>query len=87
MTIETIQRDLSRTFPQHILFRGAEGQEQLFNVLKAYSLYDTEIGYCQSMSFITAFMLMYMTEEESFLMLIGFMQNCAGRRFYLTGMP
>ena len=39
------------------------------------------------MSFITAFMLMYMTEEEAFMILISFMRNYGGRRFYLTGMP
>ena len=37
---KAITRDLGRTFPNHIFFTAAEGlgQENLFNVLKAYSL-------------------------------------------------
>ncbi|KAH7054042.1 rab-GTPase-TBC domain-containing protein, partial [Linnemannia elongata] len=37
-----IQRDLARTFPQIDMFKeeGGKGQEMLFNILKAYSLYD-----------------------------------------------
>ena len=37
---KAITRDLGRTFPNHTFFTAAEGlgQENLFNVLKAYSL-------------------------------------------------
>ena len=37
---KSITRDLGRTFPHHAFFTAAEGlgQENLFNVLKAYSL-------------------------------------------------
>ena len=37
---KAIIRDLGRTFPHHAFFTAAEGlgQENLFNVLKAYSL-------------------------------------------------
>ena len=37
---KSIMRDLGRTFPHHSFFTAAEGlgQENLFNVLKAYSL-------------------------------------------------
>lgn len=44
-----ILRDLARTFPKHSFFQDANGlgQESLFNVMKAYSLYDPEVGYCQ----------------------------------------
>ena len=44
-----IRRDLSRTFPEHSFFkeRDGVGQESLFNVLKAYSVHDKEVGYCQ----------------------------------------
>ena len=43
-----------------ILFR----QVQLYNVLVAYSIYNTEIGYCQAMSDITAVLLIYLKDEE-----------------------
>ena len=47
-----IIRDVSRTFPGHIHYcqRHGLGQRQLFDVLKAYALYDTEVGYVQGMA-------------------------------------
>jgi hypothetical protein len=39
-------------------------QVQLYNVLVAYSVYNTEIGYCQAMSDITAVLLIYLKDEE-----------------------
>src|SRR5690242_17336520 len=48
-----IQRDMSRTFPNHEYFQAEGlGQEALFNVVKAYSLHDAEVGYCQGLSFV-----------------------------------
>jgi hypothetical protein len=47
-----IRRDINRTFPNHIFFREpgdkdgsthSIGRESLYNVLKAYSLYDKEV--------------------------------------------
>jgi len=40
-------------------------QQALFHVLGAYSMYNTEIGYCQGMSQIAAVLLMYLNEEVS----------------------
>jgi hypothetical protein len=47
---KAIQRDLGRTFPHHTFFTAAEGlgQENLFNVLKAYSLWVFPCGQCTS---------------------------------------
>ena len=55
-----IQRDLARTFPKHERFAepGGPGQESLFNIIKAYSLYDPEIGYCQGIAFIVGALLL-----------------------------
>jgi len=41
-------------------------QTHLFHVLAAYSMYNTEVGYCQGMSQIAALLLMYMDEEDAF---------------------
>jgi len=38
-------------------------QQALFHVLAAYSMYNTEVGYCQGMSQIAAILLMYLNEE------------------------
>lgn len=45
-----IQRDIARTFPEHEFFRDKNGlgQRGLFNVMKAYSNYDSIVGYCQA---------------------------------------
>jgi hypothetical protein len=47
------------------------GQASLRRVLKAYSLYDREIGYCQGMNFIAGMFLTLMSEEEAFWLLVG----------------
>lgn len=41
-------------------------QRELFHVLAAYSMYNTEVGYCQGMSQIAALLLMYMSEEVGY---------------------
>jgi len=55
-----IRRDISRTFPDHDFFKDSEGQgqESLFNVMKVYSLYDKDLGYCQGLSFIVGPLLL-----------------------------
>lgn len=63
-----IQRDINRTFPAHDFFRenGGAGQEALYRICKAYSVYDKEIGYCQGLSFLVAALLLHMPEEQAF---------------------
>lgn len=55
---KAILRDLERTFPHYDYFQTKEGQDALFNVVKAYSLYDSDIGYCQGIAFIAGPLLM-----------------------------
>lgn len=55
---KAITRDLPRTFPSNDYFQSKAGQEALFNVVKAYSLYDTDVGYCQGISFIAGPLLL-----------------------------
>lgn len=54
---------LGRTFPTHAHFipRLGSGQLGLFNVLKAYSILDDEVGYCQGISFVAGIMLMHVS--------------------------
>ena len=51
---KVILRDIHRTFPAHEFFKeaGGIGQESLYRISKAYSVYDSEIGYCQGQSFL-----------------------------------
>lgn len=48
-----------------------DGQAALRRVLRAYSYYDREIGYCQGMNFIAGMFLTLMSEEEAFWLLVG----------------
>ncbi|XP_005089324.2 USP6 N-terminal-like protein [Aplysia californica] len=67
-SIRQIDLDVNRTYRNHIMFRERYGvkQQALFHVLAAYSVYNTEVGYCQGMSEIAALLLMYLNEEEAF---------------------
>lgn len=57
---KVIRRDIARTYPEHEFFREKDGpgQEGLFNVMKAYSLHDREVGYCQGSAFIVGLLLL-----------------------------
>ena len=63
--IRQIDLDVNRTYRNHRIFRERYNirQQMLFRVLVAYSVYNTEVGYCQGMSQIAALLLMYMDEE------------------------
>ncbi|GAX84229.1 hypothetical protein CEUSTIGMA_g11652.t1 [Chlamydomonas eustigma] len=63
---DIIKRDMHRTFPEHPFFTSEAGQRALFRVLKAYSLHDLEVGYCQGMAFVAGILLMYLPEEPAF---------------------
>jgi hypothetical protein len=54
-----IQRDLTRTFPNHPYFMQESGRQALFNVAKAYSIFDQEVGYCQGLAFIIGCLLLH----------------------------
>lgn len=82
-----IQRDINRTFPAHKFFKesGGMGQDSLYKVSKAYAVYDTEVGYCQGLSFIAASLLLHMPEEEAFSVLVALMYNYGLRDMYKLG--
>ncbi|XP_068132169.1 USP6 N-terminal-like protein isoform X2 [Hyperolius riggenbachi] len=89
--IRQIDLDVNRTFRDHIMFRDRYGvkQQALFHVLAAYSLYNTEVGYCQGMSQITALLLMYMNEEDAFWALVRLFSDSkhAMHGFFVPGFP
>lgn len=79
-----IQRDIARTYPENDYFRdeAGPGQEGLFNVIKAYSLHDEEVGYCQGIAFIVGLLLLQLSEEDSFMLLCEVMQKYRMREIY-----
>ena len=52
------------------LSERGDGQGALRRVLRAYSQYDSDVGYCQGMNFIVAMFLTFLSEEESFWLLV-----------------
>ena len=75
---EAIERDLHRTFPDNVRFKpdidvpGTEDTEMLASLrrlLRAFAVHKPEIGYCQSLNFIAAMLLLFLPEEKAFWML------------------
>eukprot|EP00042_Codosiga_hollandica_P053299 m.694929 g.694929 ORF g.694929 m.694929 type:complete len:183 (-) comp58667_c0_seq16:3800-4348(-) len=81
---QVLVSDLHRTFPGHEFFQGrnSEGQKCLFNINKAYAVLDSEIGYCQGLSFITAALILNMPEEESFALFVKIMYDYSLRELF-----
>lgn len=66
--VRQIDLDVNRTYREHINFRKRYNlkQQELFNILAAYSIYNLDIGYTQGMSQIAALLLIYLNEDEAF---------------------
>ncbi|KAI8366043.1 rab-GTPase-TBC domain-containing protein [Radiomyces spectabilis] len=77
---KAILRDLPRTFADHEYFQSQDGQDALFNVIKAYSLYDPQVGYSQGLTHIVGPLLLNMPEEEAFCVLVQMMNRYNLRR-------
>lgn len=84
---DVIQRDVHRTFPAHDFFKeaGGSGQESLYRIGKAYSIYDKEVGYCQGLSFLAAALLLHMPEEQAFAVLCKIMYQYNMRELFKNG--
>lgn len=79
-----IGKDVGRSFPNVEMFRekDGEGQQMLRRVLRAFSLYDEKIGYCQGLGFVVGPLLMHMSEAEAFSVLVRLMEHYDLRACY-----
>ncbi|KAI4893773.1 hypothetical protein NFI96_033975, partial [Prochilodus magdalenae] len=70
--IDVIKRDTDRQFPFHEMFlnKDGHGQQGLLRVLKAYTQFRPEEGYCQAQGPVAAVLLMNMPMEEAFWCLV-----------------
>uniref|UniRef100_H3D6H7 TBC1 domain family member 10C n=2 Tax=Tetraodon nigroviridis TaxID=99883 RepID=H3D6H7_TETNG len=70
--VDVINRDLDRQFPFHEMFHSKDGHGQrgLFRVLKSYTQFKPEEGYCQAQGPVAAVLLMNMPAEEAFWCLV-----------------
>ncbi|KAK4402092.1 Ecotropic viral integration site 5 protein [Sesamum angolense] len=60
------------------------------NVLKAYSVYDRDVGYVQGMGFVAGLLLLYMSEEDAFWLLVALLKGAVHapmEGLYLVGLP
>ena len=80
-----IAQDIPRTFPDHSLLCSDRGRDILNRVLLAYSLHNPKIGYCQSMNFICAFLLLHMEENSAFWTLCYIIDDHMSG-YYMKGM-
>ncbi|XP_037974715.2 TBC1 domain family member whacked [Plutella xylostella] len=71
--VDDIKKDLHRQFPHHEMFIQEEGpgQQELFSVLKAYSVLNPKVGYFQAQAPVAAFLLMHMPAEQAFWCLVS----------------
>jgi len=83
----TVYSDVPRTFPNHPFFSSLKGRTSLEMLLKNYSLYDKELGYCQGMSFMAGFLLLYLNEEDAFWLFATLFKDPMLRGMFLTGFP
>jgi len=84
-----IDLDIPRTMRDHIMLRAryGYGQRVLFNVLRAFSNYDEEVGYCQGMSNVVATLVLYFEEEKTFTMLVHMFRKCNLHDLFIHGFP
>ena len=84
--LEDLEKDLDRTFPGHRLFSSPTGDEAeqdggkragLRRVLGAYAVRNESVGYCQSMNFVAASLLLALPtqEEEAFWVLCALVED------------
>ncbi|XP_014906900.1 TBC1 domain family member 10A-like [Poecilia latipinna] len=85
--VDIIERDLHRQFPFHEMFaaRGGHGQQDLFRVLKAYTLHRPDEGYCQAQAPVAAVLLMHMPAEDAFWVLVQICEKYLPG-YYSTGL-
>eukprot|EP00835_Amoeboradix_gromovi_P001370 NODE_61_length_25240_cov_0.547194.p5 type:complete len:412 gc:universal NODE_61_length_25240_cov_0.547194:10802-9567(-) len=64
---EVIDRDIGRSYPEHLKFRDEQGRNQLQSILRAFTQLHPEIGYCQGMGRLAGLLLMNMPIENAFV--------------------
>ena len=64
-----INRDKARLFPHYDA--GRQEEIDVVNVLKAYSIYNPEVGYCQAQGPIAAFLLRHFQAEDAFWVFVS----------------
>lgn len=87
-SVELIQLDISRTFPQLCIFqRGGPYYDILHSLLGAYACYRPDIGYVQGMSFLAAILILNMEEAEAFVCFANLLNRPCHMAFFRLDQP
>ncbi|CAH8430342.1 unnamed protein product [Schistosoma bovis] len=83
-----ISLDLLRTMPNNVQFDNidAPGVQKLQEVLQAYSIHNSKIGYCQGMNFIAAVALLFLRKEDAFWCLIAILERFLPENYFNSGL-
>lgn len=83
---EMIGNDVHRTFPAIALFADdSSGQIQLFGILRAYCNMSNE--YSQCLAYIGAVLLMHMSEQDAFFVLVQMMKKYGLEAIFARDLP
>ena len=82
-----IKRDMGSRTSYSKYAAAAVLQDGLFNVCKAYALFDEAVGYPQGMNFVIMPLLFTMPEEEAFCLLVRLMNKYRLRELFIQDMP
>ncbi|KAF3932584.1 Carabin [Dactylellina cionopaga] len=87
-TVSQLEKEIKKDMGQRTSFANYKGfrQEGLMGLMKAYAIYDPEVGYVQGMAFLGAPLLLNMTEEEAFCMMVELMRTYSLRDMFTPGM-
>ncbi|KIY68877.1 TBC-domain-containing protein [Cylindrobasidium torrendii FP15055 ss-10] len=79
-----IEKDVGRTMPLNVFFGGeGAGVDKLRRVLKAYSIRNPKVGYCQGMNLVTStLLLVYGNEEDAFWVLSAIVERLLPEDFF-----
>lgn len=84
---QLIENDVPRTFANWTEFQEAGGQEKLRRSLRRFALDNPSIGYCQSLNFIAAVLLMIVHCQEAVPPMMGrLLGKLDARQWYTEGM-
>ena len=77
-----IDLDVTRTFPNHPLFKKTNGRNKLETILTRYAKRDPNVGYVQGMGFIAAVLLTCLEPDEAFWMLAAIIETICPPHFF-----
>jgi len=84
---DVIEADIARTFPGCAAFQGLDGPARLRRVLRTFAASDAELGYCQSLNFVAAILIMVLRDEKAALAAMRqLLVKLGTRSWYTCGM-